>query len=89
MSRKTHASKDADRRQRSPSAPAIEPLVIDSRTLAALLQTSKATLFRRLAMGDVIKPVAQFGQQPRWNLAEVRAWIAAGMPPAAEWEARK
>ncbi|HWG42518.1 MAG TPA: hypothetical protein VN688_06990 [Gemmataceae bacterium] len=68
--------------------PAVEPLVIGSGTLAAWLETSKATLFRMLAAGKIPRPMP-FGQQPRWNAAEIRAWIAAGMPARAEWEARR
>jgi hypothetical protein len=75
--------------QQTPSTPAVEPLVINSGTLAALLQTSKTTVFRRLALGELLRPHTQWGQQPRWLLAEVREWIAAGCPSQAEWEARK
>jgi predicted DNA-binding transcriptional regulator AlpA len=74
------------RAEQQRTTPAIEPLVIDSRTLAALLQTSKSTVFRRLALGEIPKPVAQFGQQPRWSMSEIKAWIAAGMPDQRTWE---
>ena len=68
--------------------PTIEPLVISSATLAAWLETSKATLFRMIAAGKIPQPMS-FGQQPRWSAEEIRQWISAGMPPRAEWEARR
>jgi hypothetical protein len=70
-------------------APAVEPVVIDANTLAAWIQTSKTTLYRRLALGQVLRPLAQWGQQPRWDAAEARAWIKAGMPDQRAWEALK
>lgn len=65
-----------------------EPLLYDREQLCEVLGTSKATLDRLQSAGKIPRPL-RLGGQRRWRAEEIKTWIAAGMPPAAEWEARK
>jgi predicted DNA-binding transcriptional regulator AlpA len=73
----------------SPAAPD-DAQLIEASELWSLLSISAATGWRWKAAGRLPKPI-DFGSASRstlrWRLAEVRAWIAAGCPRKAEWEA--
>ena len=51
-----------------------------------LLKISKSTL-ERLMASDAIPRPACFGRCRRWNLDEIRRWMAAGCPSRAQWDA--
>jgi predicted DNA-binding transcriptional regulator AlpA len=65
------------------------PLLIGARDLARLLGISKATLERMKAAGRLPSPVVLSAGCHRWRLDEVRAWVAAGCPSRAEFDARR
>ena len=41
-----------------------------------------------MAAGRLPRPL-KVGRSNRWRLAEIRAWIEAGAPPNAEWQAMR
>lgn len=53
--------------------------------LAELLRISTRTLDRFRSAGEIPEPLLGPGQ-PRWDLADVLAWIKAGRPSAAAWQ---
>jgi len=57
----------------------IEPLVVDVKALAKMLSSSARSVWRRLAAGDLPKPV-RIGRSVRWELAAIHEWIAQGCP---------
>lgn len=70
-------------------APSVPPLLYSREQLCEVLGgISRATLDRLQAAGKLPRPL-RLGGQRRWRAEEIRAWIGAGMPPAAEWEARQ
>lgn len=56
--------------------------------LAQHIGRSLAAFDRDLIAGRII-PGFLIGKNRYWLRTEVEAWLAAGAPPAAEWEARK
>jgi hypothetical protein len=68
---------------------AMEPLAIGAKHLANLLGVSLATVHRWDA-GGLLGPAGnKIGGRRLWPVAEVRAWVAAGMPDRATWLALK
>ena len=63
----------APRRQRKEANGALWSLLTD-RQLAALLSTSRATVWRRVADGSLPKPI-KIGNATRWVQAEIEAAI--------------
>jgi predicted DNA-binding transcriptional regulator AlpA len=59
-------------------------LLIDSKVLSKLLDTSHSTLYRLLAEEALPAPV-QFGRLKKWRLAEIIEWIEADCPPQKVW----
>jgi hypothetical protein len=53
-------------------------------------QTADSTTLARkdIALGRVL-PGFKLGRARRWVRAEVERWLAAGAPPAVEWEQLK
>jgi predicted DNA-binding transcriptional regulator AlpA len=62
--------------------------LLSLRQLGAYLNRSVASLHRDLAAGRLPRGV-RIGRSRRWSPQEIDAWLAAGCPPAAEWEARR
>ena len=62
--------------------------LIEAPELADLLAVSPATLDRLLATGAVPAPV-RLGGSRRWVLSDLRNWLRAGCPSAAEWATRR
>ena len=58
--------------------------LLTRRDLAALMRVSTRTLDRLRADGDAPDPLAGRGR-PRWDGADVDAWIRAGRPRADAW----
>lgn len=68
--------------------PAAAPLLVRRREAARLCGVSPSTWDRLAAAGRTPAPL-RLGGAVVWRVAELAAWVAAGMPPRAEWEARE
>jgi excisionase family DNA binding protein len=67
----------------------LEKLQVGPREAASILGISQATFFRWLA-GGVLGPTGvKRGAKRLFAIDELRAWVAAGMPQRAEWQARR
>jgi len=71
-----------------PADPAGSPLVADARRLALLLCAGIRTVRTWDAAGKLPTPL-RIGGRVVWRVDEIRAWLAAGAPDRATWEARK
>jgi hypothetical protein len=67
------------------SSLAFEPLIATTEELARLLRISVATLDRWRDSGRLGPAGNKIGGRRLWSLAEIREWIAAGMPPRETW----
>lgn len=74
----------AARKRRRP----LSPLVVDARRLAKLLSAGIRTVRTWDAAGKLPAPIRISGRV-LWRVDEIRAWLAAGAPDRATWEARK
>jgi predicted DNA-binding transcriptional regulator AlpA len=63
-------------------------MLTDYRGLSRLLSRSVASLQRDDAAGRLPAAV-RIGGSKRWRVAEIAAWVEAGCPPRAEWQARQ
>jgi predicted DNA-binding transcriptional regulator AlpA len=70
------------------STPATDPILIDWKRFAELLDVSRATFDRMKAAGKLPRHIELSRGCHRWRLSVVRAWIEGGCPPIKEWEAR-
>lgn len=66
-----------------------EPLALDAKTLAASLHVAVRTIRSMDAGGRLPRPVRLNGRCVRWPLEDIKAWLAAGSPGRADWEAIK
>ena len=66
----------------------IEPMFITVKELSILLAKSVSSLYEMRARGTLLDPVKLDGST-RWNIHEVKLWIADGCPPAHVWRERK
>jgi prophage regulatory protein len=64
--------------------PALEPLLLSARDLAALLRLGLRTIRSMDAAGKLPAPV-RVGGSVRWRLDELRAWLDAGAPDRETW----
>ncbi len=71
-----------------PATSPLDQLVFDSGDMCRVLATSPASLARLRAAGKLPRAF-KLGGKLAWRAAEVRAWVAAGMPELNEWEAKK
>ncbi len=72
-----------------PEATTLEPLAVGREQVATLLSIGVATLDRWDA-ASLLGPVgAKKGGRKLWSLAELREWVASGMPARKEWLARR
>jgi predicted DNA-binding transcriptional regulator AlpA len=69
-----------------PSA-VLTPLLVAAAVAARLAGVSKATWHRLDAAGKVPRSV-RLGGRVLWSVVELQAWVSAGCPSRAEWEAR-
>ena len=74
-----------DRRKRRRRLP---PLVVDAKGLATLLTCGVRTVRTLDAAGKLPTPL-RLGGRVVWRRAEIKAWVAAGCPDRAAWEAIK
>jgi predicted DNA-binding transcriptional regulator AlpA len=63
------------------------PLLLTARQAASLCSKSLRTWRTWDAIGWIPRPI-RIGRSTLWRADEIRAWIAAGCPRRAEWEAR-
>jgi predicted DNA-binding transcriptional regulator AlpA len=66
--------------------PASEPLLLTDRQAAALCGCSRASWHRWRAAGK-LPPAVRLGRKLLWRRAEIVAWVDAGCPDAAAWQA--
>ena len=71
----------------TPSPPA-QPLLVNARTAARLMDLSPATWHRLVSAGKTPAPVRLTPGTVRWRRSDLESWIAAGCPDRAEWEAQ-
>jgi len=62
--------------------------LLSTRAVAQVLSLSPRTIHRFNSSGKIIKPLRISGSL-RYVQSELMAWIKAGMPCRADWEARK
>lgn len=62
------------------------PLLIGANAAARLVSISPASWWRFHSAGKVPAPT-RLGHRTLWRVAELRAWIGAGCPDRARWEA--
>jgi predicted DNA-binding transcriptional regulator AlpA len=72
--------------RRTDSAPS--PLLVDVRDAAAMVGCARRTWLSWSASGRTPASV-KLGALRRWSVEDLRAWVALGCPPRAEFEARK
>jgi predicted DNA-binding transcriptional regulator AlpA len=65
--------------------PCPEPLLVGGKDLARLLGISTATFWRWDSSGELGPAGIKKGGRRLWALAEVREWVAAGMPGRQTW----
>lgn len=61
------------------------PALLTLSEAAALCRMSKPTFWRRRRDGSIGPRPARVGGKLLYRADELREWIAAGMPPAADW----
>lgn len=76
--------------QTSAATPSLVPprLVVEGKLLAPMLTIGIRTLRFWDATGKLPNPL-RIGGRVVWLLDEIKAWLAAGAPLRAEWEAQK
>lgn len=63
-------------------------LTVDARQLGAMLGLSVRTIRTMDAGGKLPRPIRLSGSV-RWIVSEIQAWLHAGTPGRADWEALK
>jgi predicted DNA-binding transcriptional regulator AlpA len=71
--------------QMTPAVP-LTPLLIDVKELAGLLSRSVPSLHRDDAAGRLPAALRLAGSK-RWRYSEIVAWVEAGCPSRAQWNA--
>lgn len=65
-----------------------EEKLLTAGKVGEMLSLSKRQVFRLNSCGKIPAPI-RIGGAVRWSAHECAAWLAAGAPNRAEWEARK
>ena len=65
--------------------PGLAPLLVDAREAARLCGVGRTTWLSLRAQGRT-PPSILLGRRRLWRVEEIRAWTAAGVPPAERWE---
>lgn len=66
----------------------MEKQLVTTKDLAAMLSVSKPTIHRMIASGKLgPRPLRLGGRAVRWRESEIIAWIRAGCPGRAQWDA--
>lgn len=66
----------------------LEPLAISAQQLARMLGLSVRTIRSMDSSGKLPRPIRLNGSV-RWVVSEIEAWLPAGAPDRAKWEATK
>ncbi|MFO0847310.1 MAG: hypothetical protein U0871_01950 [Gemmataceae bacterium] len=66
----------------------LQPLAVDARGLTQLLPFGLRTIRAMDSAGKLPAPV-RVGGRVLWRVPEIRAWLKAGAPDRAGWEALK
>lgn len=61
--------------------------LINAHDLAKMLSIGERTIWRLLSAGKLPRPVNLGRKLKRWDIDEIRCWIAADCPSESEWEA--
>ena len=61
-------------------------LALTAKDAAALLDISRAQLWKLHASGKIPLPVYLGTKAPRWRADELREWLAAGAPDRLTWQ---
>lgn len=61
-------------------------LMVGKAECAALLNVSERTIDRLDAAEKIPAPDRVLTADPRWSVAELKAWVDADRPPRAEWD---
>lgn len=64
----------------------IEAALLDAEQAAAYCGMSRPAWYKRVASAQVPRPV-KIGGLSRWRKGELAAWIDAGCPARAKWDA--
>lgn len=74
----------------TPNSPALECLAVTAAELAKQLNISERHVWSLHSSGRIPLPVRIGGSRSvRWRVAEIRAWLDAGCPVRATWEANR
>lgn len=68
--------------------PPVEPLAVDANRAASLYGVSVRFWWTLHSSGRCPLPV-RLGRAVRWDVAELRAWLAAGCPTRDKWAAMR
>lgn len=74
------------------ATPELQPLAVGAKQLSIMLNLSVRTIRSMDSAGKLSCPVKLNGRAIRWVLDGengIRAWLAAGCPDRATWEAHK
>jgi predicted DNA-binding transcriptional regulator AlpA len=63
------------------------PLLVDRAGLAQMLDVSVRQI-DRLDSGGKLPKAIPLGRCKRWNVEEIKTWIAEGAPPRSRWNLR-
>jgi predicted DNA-binding transcriptional regulator AlpA len=66
-----------------------EQQAANAKDSAHICGISRAQFFKLHSMGRVPAPVRLGSRAPRWIIAELRAWLAAGCPDRETWDRLK
>jgi len=65
--------------------PRPDRVMVDAAGLADMLALSRSSIFNLKKAGRLPAPVNVSIRAPRWDVAEIRAWSAAGCPDVQTW----
>ena len=66
----------------------LEPIAVGAAQAAELFGISERK-WRSMDVAGQVPLAIRLGEQPRWCVAELRAWAACGAPSRVEWESIK
>jgi predicted DNA-binding transcriptional regulator AlpA len=64
-------------------------LAVPAKDAAALVGISRAQWWKLFAAGKTPLPIYLGTKAPRWRIAELEAWLAAGAPDRATWQRQR
>lgn len=67
---------------------AIEPLGVDAKGIPTVLPIARSTWLKWQSAGLIPRP-RRIGRRVLWDVAELRAWFAAGAPSREAWDEMK